>query len=104
MYLLLIVLWCAAVMRACRGHFPYSRFGVFNSRLGPNKFPFRPAREFARNGLNWLSFFCNKTAIGRNKSKNSRLNGNNREILFSLHGADRGQHALHRRTSLGGAR
>jgi hypothetical protein len=63
MYLLLIVLWCAAVMRGRRGHFPYSRFGVFNSRLGPNKFPFRPAREFARKGLNWLPFFVTKPLL-----------------------------------------
>jgi hypothetical protein len=73
MYLLLIVLSCSAVMRGCRIHFPYSRFGGFNSRLGSNKFPLRPAREFARKGLNWLLFFVTKPL----------LDGANRKIPVS---------------------
>src|SRR6516225_11974242 len=73
MCLLLIVLCCAAAMRGWRDDLPYSRLGVINSRLGSNKFPLRPAREFAPKGLNWLLFFVTKPL----------LDGANRKIPVS---------------------
>jgi len=58
-----VLLWCAAVV--LRG---YSRFGEFDSRLCPNKFPFPPLRELASRGLICLAVFAAKTAvIGKNR-------------------------------------
>jgi hypothetical protein len=54
MGLLLVLFWCAAVVRTVLRH--DSRFGVFNSRLGPNEFPFSRQRELAGKGLIWLPF------------------------------------------------
>ena len=62
--------------------FPYSRFGAFNSRLGPNKFPFSPLREFASKALNCLLVFVAKRYLHGANRQNSRLNGKNREFRF----------------------
>jgi hypothetical protein len=80
MYLLLIPFWCSAVMGRLDG-LNNSRFGGFNSRLGPFEFPVSPLREFADNGLIWRIVFADKRQFcGRNR-RNSRLYGNNRELV-----------------------
>ncbi len=55
MGLFLVLFWCAAVARDVLRY--SSRFGVFNSRLGPNKFPFSRLRELDGNGLICLAVF-----------------------------------------------
>ena len=74
MGLFLILLWGAAVT----GHILRynSRFGVFNSRLGSNKFPFSPLRELAGKDLIRLAIFGAETALMWNNRKNSRFDGN----------------------------
>src|SRR5215469_15170154 len=62
------------------GSLSNSRFGAFNSRLGPNKFPFSPLRGFAGKGLIWLAVFVTKPALIANNRKNSQLHGKNREL------------------------
>jgi hypothetical protein len=48
----------------------HSRFGEFNSRLGPNKFPFRPTRELAGKGLIWLAVLgADKALFGNNQKR-----------------------------------
>jgi hypothetical protein len=49
MDLFLALFWCAAVARAVLRY--SSRLSGFNSRLGPNKFPFSLPRELAGKGL-----------------------------------------------------
>jgi hypothetical protein len=61
MGLFLILLWCAAVTGDILRY--NSRFEVFNSRLGPNKFPFSPLRELAGKDLICLAVFGAKTAL-----------------------------------------
>src|SRR5712671_292774 len=78
MGLFLVLSWCAAVARDVLRY--NSRFGVFNSRFGPNKFPFSLLREFAGNGLICLAVFGAKTALIENNRENSRFHGNNREL------------------------
>src|SRR5713226_2560540 len=78
MGLFLVLFWCAAVARAVLRY--NSRFGVFNSRLGPNKFPFGRRRELAGKSLICLAVFRANTALFGNKRKNSRFHGNNREF------------------------
>jgi hypothetical protein len=56
-----------------------SRFGEFNSRLGPNKFPFSGLRELAGKALICLTVFGAETALFGNNRKNSRFHGNNWE-------------------------
>jgi hypothetical protein len=56
-----------------------SRFGAFNSRLGPNKFPFGRQRELAGKRLIRLAVFGAETALFASNEKNSRLHGKNRE-------------------------
>ena len=65
--------------------FPYSRFGAFNSRLGPNKFLFSRLREFASKALNCLLVFVEKRHLHGANRRNSLFNGKNRE--FCLHEA-----------------
>src|SRR6202008_1459056 len=67
MGLFLILLWCAAVTGPILRY--NSRFGVFNSRLGPNKFPFSPLRELADKDLICLAVFGAKTALTWNNRK-----------------------------------
>jgi len=77
MGLFLVLFLCAAVARAvlrCN-----SRFGVFNTRLGPNKFPFPPLRELTGKGLTCLVVFAAKPAVFGQNRENSRFHGNNRE-------------------------
>src|SRR5215471_2243499 len=64
MGLFLVLFWCAAVARA---------FLRFNSRLGPNKFPFSRLRELAGKGLIHLAVFGAKTARFENNRENSRF-------------------------------
>src|SRR6516162_2131116 len=59
----------------------YSRFSGFNSRLCARKFPIRRLREFTDNRLIWLTIFGTKLVLTAVKSKKSRFNGNNREML-----------------------
>src|SRR6267378_3120071 len=56
MVLFLVLYWCAAVARAVLRY--DSRFGLFNSRLGPHKFPFSRQRELAGKGLIYLVVLC----------------------------------------------
>jgi hypothetical protein len=79
MGLFLVLFWCAAVARDI---LPYnSRFGVFNSRLGPNKFPFPPRRELPGKGLICLTVPGADTALFGNNRKNSRFHGKSREFV-----------------------
>ena len=78
MGLFLVFFWCAAIARAVLRY--NSRLGGFNSRLGPNKFPFGPLRELAGKGLICLAVFATRTALMGNNRKNSRLHGNNQEF------------------------
>jgi hypothetical protein len=60
MGLFLVLFWSSRVIGKA---FPdNSRFGEFNSRLGPNKFPFGRLRGFADKGLIWLIIFAAQTA------------------------------------------
>ncbi len=73
-----VLFWCAAVARGVLRH--HSRFGVFNSRLGADKFPFGRLRELVGKGLICLVVFGAETALMENNRKNSRVHGNNREF------------------------
>jgi hypothetical protein len=77
MGLFLLLFWCAAVAGDILRY--NSRFGIFNSRLGPNKFPFSRQRELAGKGLMRLCVFAADTALIGNKRKDSRFLGKNRE-------------------------
>jgi hypothetical protein len=57
-----------------------SRFSVFNSRLGANKFPFNLLRQLASKRLIYLVVFGLKTALFGHDRENSRFNGKNREV------------------------
>jgi hypothetical protein len=60
MGLFLVLFWSARVVGKA---FPdNSRFGEFNSRLGPNKFLFIQLRGFSSKALIWLTVFADKTA------------------------------------------
>jgi hypothetical protein len=60
MGLFLVLFWSARVVGKA---FPdNSRFGEFNSRLGPKKFPFGRLRGYAGKDLIWLTVFAAKTA------------------------------------------
>jgi hypothetical protein len=61
MGLFLVLFWCSAVARDAPRY--NSRFGAFNSRLGPNKFPFSLLRELSGKGLICLAVFAAKTAV-----------------------------------------
>jgi hypothetical protein len=56
-----------------------SRFGGFNSRLAPQKFPFNLLRELAHMALIGLVVAVPKAPLSRRNRKNSRLYGNYRE-------------------------
>ena len=73
MGLLLTVFWWFAV------NFCNARFGGFNSRLGPQEFPFNLLRELAHMALIGLVVAVPKAALSRRNRKNSRLYGNYRE-------------------------
>ncbi len=78
MGLFLVLFWCAAVARGvlrCN-----SRFGVFNSRLVANKFPFSQRRELVGKRLIWLAAFSAETALFWQEGDNSWFHGNNREF------------------------
>ena len=75
MWLFQLLFWCAAVVTGSN-----SRFGGFNSRLGPNKFPFSRLRELARKGLTYLTVFGAETALFEDNRENSRFQGKNREF------------------------
>src|SRR5215471_2660057 len=77
MGLFLALFWCASVARTVHRH--NSRFGVFNSRLGANKFPFSGQREFEAKRLIRPGFSVAKTALFERNRKNSRFHENNRE-------------------------
>jgi hypothetical protein len=77
MGLFVVLFWCAAVTRAVLRHNSRnSRFGVFNSRLGANKFPFRRQRELPSKGLIGFAILGAKTALFENNRENSRFDGN----------------------------
>ena len=77
-----LLFWCAAVVTGSN-----SRFGGFNSRLGPNEFPFSRLRELARKVLTYLTVFAGKTAILGENRENSRFHGKNREFCPPISGA-----------------
>ena len=80
MCLVLVLSLCSAVVKWCgvASHFSRnSRLGEFNSRLGPNKFPFGRLRELAGNDLIYLTVCGAEMALFGNNRKNSRLDGNN---------------------------
>jgi len=62
-----------------------SRFGAFNSRFGAANSRFDSQREFAVNHLVCLNVFAAKWPRIWGKSKNSRLNGKNREFALAGH-------------------
>src|SRR6516165_122872 len=70
--------------RSIVGNSRNSRFGRFNSRFGRQKFPIGLLREFARKGLIWLAILGRKQYPGRTIGKNSRLDGNYREMVVTL--------------------
>ena len=81
MCLFLGLFWCAAVTRAVLLHNSRnSRFGIFNSRLGANKFPYGRQRELAGKRPIYFAVFCAKTALFEHNRKNSRFDGNSREF------------------------
>jgi hypothetical protein len=88
MGLFLVLFWCSAVAGDTLRY--NSRFGVFNSRLGPNKFPFSLLRELAGKGLIGLAVFAAKKALMWNNRKNSRFHGNNREFAAGETGGGTG--------------
>jgi hypothetical protein len=88
MGLFLVLFWCSAVAGDTLRY--NSRFGVFNSRLGPNKFPFSLLRELAGKGLICLAVFAAKKALMWNNRKNSRFHGNNREFAAGETGGGTG--------------
>ena len=57
-----------------------SRFGVFNSRIGGENSRFGRQREFARNGLIWLTIFATKAWFQGKVSEFSRFIGKSREF------------------------
>src|SRR5689334_11735037 len=67
MGLFVVLFWCVADPSAVFQH--NSRFGVFNSRLGANKFPFSWQREFARKALSRLVVFVTRRHFGRTIEK-----------------------------------
>jgi len=77
MGLFLVLFWCSAVAGDTLRY--NSRLGVFNSRLGPNKFPFSRQRELAGKGLIYLVVLCVDAALFGNIRENSRFDGKNRE-------------------------
>jgi hypothetical protein len=81
MCLFLVLFWCAAVTRAVLLHNSRdSRFGIFNSRLGGNKFPFSRQRELPGKGLIGLTIPGANTVHFERNRKNSRFDGNSREF------------------------
>jgi hypothetical protein len=71
-----VLFWCAAVARSilrCN-----SRFGVFNSRLAANEFPFGLQRELPGKRLIRFAIFGAGAALFGNNPENSRFHGNNR--------------------------
>ena len=78
MGLFLVLFWCSAMAGDILRY--NSRFGVFNSRLSRQKFPFLLLRELAAKSLIYLDVFVVKTALVGNNRKNSRFHGNKREI------------------------
>jgi hypothetical protein len=65
MGLFLVLFWLA---RVARGISRNSRFGIFNSRLGPNKFPFSRQTGIARQGLDLPHCFRCQNGTYREKS------------------------------------
>jgi hypothetical protein len=82
MGLTLVLFWCASL--AGEAFWDNSRFGEFNSRLGPNKFPVSRLRELAGKGLIRLTVFAAKMAVSGENRKNSRFHGKNRESCSPL--------------------
>src|SRR5262249_29801574 len=80
--LFVFLLWCMTRTLDVLNH--NSRFGVFNSRLGANKFPFSRQRELAGKSLIWLAVSRAKTALFGQNRKNSRFYGNNWEFQSAL--------------------
>jgi len=92
MGLFLILFWWTRVVG--EAFLDNSRFGEFNSRLGPNKFPFSRLRELTGKGLIRFTVFASEMAkIGGNR-KNSRLFSRfmgictATEVVAASHGAD----------------
>ena len=63
MGLFLLLVWCAAVARGVLRD--NSRFGIFNSRLAANKFPFSQQRELPGKGLIGIAIFDAETGRRR---------------------------------------
>src|SRR6516162_5413726 len=91
MGLFTVLFWCVAAASAILRH--DSRFGVFNSRLGANKFPFSRQREFARKSLSSLVVFVTRRHFGRTIEKipgSTGITGNcrsNRRMARGYHTA-----------------
>src|SRR6266567_8606599 len=75
MCLLRVLLWFSAIIP------DNSRFGRFNSRLGRANSRFGPLREFTGKCLSRLAFFAAKRQFSGQDRENSRLNGNNRDLV-----------------------
>jgi hypothetical protein len=80
MGLFLVLFWCCGVAGDALRY--NSRYGGFNSRLGPNKFPFSLLRELTGKGLIGLAFFAAKTAVIGQNRESSRFHGNNWEFTI----------------------
>src|SRR5215469_428197 len=81
MSLFVVLLWCMTVISDVLQY--NSWFGGFNSRLGPNKFPFSSLRELAGKQLIWLAVCRAGTALFGSNRKNSQFYGNNWEVRFT---------------------
>jgi hypothetical protein len=73
MWLFVVFLRQLAMLR--RGNSRHSRFGGFNSRLGGQKFPVRPLREFAQKRLIQHAVLAANGRLYREKRRNSRFDG-----------------------------
>jgi len=78
MGLFLVLFWCAAI--AHRVHHHNSRFGVSNSRLGADIFPFSELGELGVKFLILLIRFGAVSALFGQNRQNSLFHGNNREF------------------------
>jgi hypothetical protein len=73
-----VLFLCAAIPRTLLHY--NSRFDLFNSRLGANKFPFSWLRELAGKRLTYFDFRSAETVLFAEDRENSRFHGNNREL------------------------
>ena len=76
MGLFIVLFWCCAVAGDPLRY--NSRFGVFTSRLGPNKFPFSLPRELSNKALICGVVFAGQNGGYRENRENSRFHGDNR--------------------------